>query len=248
MKNPPKGVLNAESEVTCLSKGDKKKKPCEIKTKKLVLRALDNDELLKRRYEYTDFERQRAYADMCAGCDAQAENRLWYTAWAATLKENGEYIGDLYFKGKPENREAEIAYFLADKFKDSEVAGEAVNELAEWGFANSDDLYFVAVFVDEQSDGFATTLDNGDFSVVEETETMLKFERVRAQTSWMAVGMCLGVGIGSGIGLIFDNLAMGMSLGISASVAFGLLVDVCNKKKREKILREHRGETSEDEE
>lgn len=237
-------VRSAESGVTCLSKG--KKKPYELKTKKLVLKALGDDELKRRRYEQMDFQRQRAYADMLAGCESDAESRLWYTAWEVTLRENGEYVGDIYFKGKPVNREAEIAYFLSDKFKDSEEAANAVDELTGWGFANSDDLYFVSIWVDAQSDAFAKTLDDGYFSVVEETETMQKFEMVRTETSWLATGMCLGAGVGLGLGLLFDNLALGFGIGFSVSVALGLLVDAGNRRKREKILREHRGEKSED--
>ena len=137
---------------------------------------------------------------------------------------------------------------MSDKFKDSAEAADAVDELAEWGFSNSNDLYFVSVWVDAQSDALANTLDDGDFSAVEENESVVKFERVRAEMAWLPIGMCLGVSLGSSFGLLFDNLALGIGLGLSMGVALGLLVDAGNKKKRTEILRKHNREYSEDEE
>jgi hypothetical protein len=46
------------------------------------------------------------------------------------------------------------------------------------------------------------------------------------KTSYLALGMCFGVGIGSAIGgLLFDNMTMGISIGIGLGVMVGAIMD-----------------------
>jgi len=58
---------------------------------------------------------------------------------------------------------------------------------------------------------------------IDEQESNQTYEE---QTSYLALGMCFGVGIGSAIGgLLFDNMTMGISIGIGIGVMVGTLMD-----------------------
>ena len=48
----------------------------------------------------------------------------------------------------------------------------------------------------------------------------------------LATGMCIGLAIGAGIGLLFDNLATGMGLGMALGICVGAIAT--GEKKRKK--------------
>lgn len=80
----------------------------------------------------TDKETADAYRDMLNGAAENPDKFLWYTAWKITSKESGEMLGDLCFKGMPENRQPEIGYGIIEKFRCNGYATEAVYAMCKW--------------------------------------------------------------------------------------------------------------------
>lgn len=80
----------------------------------------------------TDKETADAYRDMLNGAAENPDKFLWYTAWKITSKESGEMVGDLCFKGMPENRQPEIGYGITEKFRNNGYATEAVYAMCKW--------------------------------------------------------------------------------------------------------------------
>ena len=76
----------------------KKKAPI-LKTKRLLLRPMSNEEIQKMIETALDEEIKKEYQEMLLGCEADPENRIWYAPWKMTLRNNGTYLGDLGFKG-----------------------------------------------------------------------------------------------------------------------------------------------------
>ncbi|MBQ4050075.1 MAG: hypothetical protein IJD13_00455 [Oscillospiraceae bacterium] len=52
------------------------------------------------------------------------------------------------------------------------------------------------------------------------------------QTSWLPIGLCLGMGIGVTFGAALDNLSLGMTLGPCFGLLLGAVLDSRNKKNK----------------
>lgn len=76
---------------------------------------------------------KQAYQEMLDGCLNHPENHLWHTLWMMELKESGnEVIGNLSFKGLPDNGIVEIGYGMQDDYKNQGYMTEAVDALVKW--------------------------------------------------------------------------------------------------------------------
>lgn len=51
------------------------------------------------------------------------------------------------------------------------------------------------------------------------------------QTHYMPIGMCLGISVGTAIGVATDNLSIYMPIGLSIGMCIGALIDAQNRKK-----------------
>jgi hypothetical protein len=51
------------------------------------------------------------------------------------------------------------------------------------------------------------------------------------KTSYVPIGMCLGISIGMALGAAAGNIAIGMCMGIGVGMTIGSLVDHQNRKK-----------------
>ena len=51
------------------------------------------------------------------------------------------------------------------------------------------------------------------------------------QTYYMPICMCLGISIGTAIGVATDNLSIYMPIGLSIGMCIGALIDAQNRKK-----------------
>lgn len=50
-------------------------------------------------------------------------------------------------------------------------------------------------------------------------------------TEYMPIGMCMGISIGTAIGVATDNLSIYMPIGLSIGMCIGALIDAQNRKK-----------------
>ena len=135
----------------------------EIKTKKLIIRPLSYEELEELCKSVTDAEEKKAYGEMLEGCRSHHVNRLWYTAWEISLRDTGERVGDMCFKGTPENNETEIGYGIDEQHRNKGYASEAVKALTEWAFSNSGELYFVTAQADPENTASIRVLQKNGF-------------------------------------------------------------------------------------
>ena len=73
----------------------------------------------------TDPELVQPYTDMLDLSLAHPDQWVWYTAWGLYQNDSGDWVGDLCFKGLPENGHPEIGYGLLP---------EAVRAACRWAF------------------------------------------------------------------------------------------------------------------
>ena len=62
------------------------------------------------------------------------EQWVWYTAWGLYQNDSGDWVGDLCFKGLPENGQPEIGYGLLPEYEHQGYATEAVRAACRWAF------------------------------------------------------------------------------------------------------------------
>ena len=151
----------------------------EIKTKKLIIRPLSDEELEELCNSVTDAEEKKAYGEMLEGCRSHHVNRLWYTAWEISLRETGERVGDICFKGTPENNETEIGYGIDEQHRNRGYASEAVKAMTEWAFSNSGELYFVTAQAAPENNASIRVLQKNGFVPAGQGDEGLLFEKER---------------------------------------------------------------------
>ena len=101
-------------------------------TERLFLIPLSPDGMRIRIGRTADPETLSAYEEMLALSTAHPEQWLWYTAWGIYQNDTGDFIGDLCFKGLPENGQPEIGYGLLEEFRGQGYATEAVRAACRW--------------------------------------------------------------------------------------------------------------------
>lgn len=109
-----------------------------VKTERLVITPMTGDELaaLIAETDKTDKETADAYRDMLRESTANPDAFLWYTAWKIASAETGEMLGDVCFKGLPENGHPEIGYGIIEKHRRNGYATEAVGAMCDWALGH----------------------------------------------------------------------------------------------------------------
>ena len=79
-------------------------------TERLFLIPLQPDGMRALLARTTDPELIQPYTDMLDLSLAHPEQWVWYTAWGLYQNDSGDWVGDLCFKGLPENGQPEIGY------------------------------------------------------------------------------------------------------------------------------------------
>ena len=74
------------------------------------------------------------YTDMLDLSLSHPEQWVWYTAWGLYQNDSGDWVGDLCFKGLPENGQPEIGYGLLPEYEHQGYATEAVRAACRWAF------------------------------------------------------------------------------------------------------------------
>lgn len=109
----------------------------QLTTERLFLTPLPEPGLLAliERVQASDPETADAYREMPDGVRRHPAQRLWYTAWGIYLNGSGTFVGDLCFKGLPENGQPEIGYGLDEAYWNRGYATEAVRAACQWALA-----------------------------------------------------------------------------------------------------------------
>ena len=119
-------------------------KKTEIKTKRMLLRPM-TDEEIEALSERTDSEELRAaYSEMLDGCRRDPEDRIWYAPWEMTLKDSQEHVGEIGFKGPVKNHSVEIGYGVMPEHEGNGYASEALRAMTQWAFGQKEVVFIEA--------------------------------------------------------------------------------------------------------
>lgn len=215
-------------------KKTKAPKTTPLKTKRLILTAMTDEELRAKMEAEPDEHMKAAYGEMLAGCTEHPQARLWYTAWRILLRETGEAIGDLCYKGPAVNGEVELGYGIDEAYRGRGYATEAAEAAINWAFS-AEEVYFVMAEAEADNAASLRVIEKLKFVPAGQGEEGPRFERERPASSWMTFYMCIGMTMGMSMGLIGDKMSIGMSLGMLVGLLLGLSMDKADNKKRAEL-------------
>lgn len=107
----------------------------QLLTERLFLIPLQPDGMRTLIARTTDLELIDAYNEMLTLSLQHPEHWLWYTAWGMYQNDSGDFVGDLCFKGLPENGQPEIGYGVLKECEGQGYATEAVRAACRWAFS-----------------------------------------------------------------------------------------------------------------
>lgn len=213
------------------------KKELVIKTKRLILQPMTDDEIKDIMKKTADEELKSAYKEMLDGCEKDAENRIWYAPWKICLKKEVTYIGDLGFKGPEKKNAVEIGYGILKEYEGNGYTTEAVKALTEWAFGTNSEIYFIEAETASDNTASKKILEKLGFVDDGEGENGLRYVQERAEVSWMSIYMCFGLSIGMSLGMGMNKMSLGMCLGMGIGLCIGAAMDASFRKNREEIRR-----------
>mgnify|MGYP004525737365 CR=1 FL=1 len=213
-------------------------KKVEIKTKRMVLRPMSDDEIGARIEAVDSDELRAAYGEMLAGCKGDPENRVWYAPWQMVLKDSGVSIGEIGFKGPGQEHAVEIGCGVLPEHRRQGYAAEALEAMTRWAFGKKD-IVFVEAEADPDNKASLGVLEKCGFVPDGTGAEGPRFVLECPLTNWSSVYMLFGISIGMAIGQLHDQMLWGMAIGMSLGVLVGMLLNNSAKKSRE-ALRQQR--------
>lgn len=216
-----------------------KKKVLCVKTKRMMIQPMSDEEIEKKIEASDSDELCCAYSEMLSGCKRDPENRIWYAPWKMTLKKDDTYIGNLSFKGPAKDNIVEIGYGILPDQEGKGYTTEAVQAMTQWAFGNAD-VVFIEAETEPENRASQRILEKCGFVSNGEGQEGPRFVLEKPLTNWMAIYMLFGISIGTALGTSFDSIGIGLSLGLCFGISIGAALDSSAKKEREKLL-EQRG-------
>lgn len=215
-----------------------KKEPL-LKTKRMLLRPMSDQEIEQLAEASASDELRAAYGEMLSGCRGDPEHRIWYAPWRMTLKSGGTSIGDLGFKGPARESAVELGYGVLPEYEGQGYATEAVQAMTQWAFGHSG-VVFVEAETEPENRASQRVLEKCGFSPDGNGKEGPRFVLESPLTNWLAIYMLFGLSLGIAFGSSSGNMGIGISLGLCFGVCIGAALDSNAKKERKKLL-ERRG-------
>ena len=104
-----------------------------LEADRLVIYAASESEMTRIADAEGDAHLREAYREMLRGSLAHPEDWGWYSLWMIVRKD-GTHIGNLSFRGSPENGTVELGYGIAEEYRGFGYATEAVETILTWAF------------------------------------------------------------------------------------------------------------------
>lgn len=213
-------------------------KEIKIKTKRMLLRPLADEEIEALIERTASEELRTAYGEMLDGCRRNPQNRIWYAPWKMELKGNPAFIGDLCFKGPAQNHAVEVGYGILKEYEGNGYTTEALQAMIQWAFRQPD-VAFVEAETDPENKASQRILEKCGFQPDGTGIEGPRFVLESPITNWIIIYMLFGISIGTSLGQLQNQMLFGMALGIGLGFLVGEMLNNSAKKNRE-ALRQQR--------
>lgn len=212
-------------------------KKTEVKTKRLLMRPMTDEEIETLSERADSDELRAAYAEMLDGCKRDPENRIWYAPWEMTLKDSLEHIGEIGFKGPVKEHSVEVGYGVMTEHEGNGYASEALKAMTQWAFGQKD-VVFVEAEAAADNTASRRILEKCGFVPDGTGEEGPRFVLESPLTNWSNIYMLFGIAIGMSIGQMHGQMLWGMAIGISLGFLAGMALNSTEKKKRDALRRQ----------
>ncbi len=208
-----------------------------LKTQRLFIMPMTEEELDVQVREEKDETAKKAYSDKLQNCEDEPEDFLWFVPWKITLQENGKAIGNAAFKGPQNKGFVEIEFSILPSLQKQGYMTEALGALVNWAFRQRD-VYAVAAETTPGNKASQKVLENNGFVMYANGQDGPRYKIIRQRLfkTPLLAGALLLVGIVAG--LLIDDLNIFMSMGIfaGAGALLGAVADVAAENRRKRIL------------
>lgn len=123
---------------------DEKQKSSIVKTQRLILKPMEDEEIRKLIDGTSDPELKKAYNEMLVSCMKDGASRVWYAPWKILLSKTEVHVGEIGFKGPPVHHSVEVGYGIDPPYQGNGYATEACKGLIEWAFRQQGVLFIEA--------------------------------------------------------------------------------------------------------
>jgi len=204
-----------------------------LKTERLHIIPLTDEQLQQRLYDAATAAEKRQYSELYAGVRLYPTHRLWCTLWEITLKADGTVVGRLRFGGPATERgEAELLCEIFPAHQGKGYAGEAITAMLKWAWKDERTYFIIAR---PHNEAYRDTLQKLGF-----TENGAWYELERPVNPRTQLLMSIGVPIGLFVGLLLlGDYSVGIVIGALGGGMLGWYQDAKDHRIREK-LREMR--------
>ncbi len=190
---------------------------------------------MKFKSKHLVFERINAGEISAAGINPTDGGTEWTAPFRITLKAEPEKtVGFFAMAGEPVKGAVQVNINIEEEYNSEEYCGEILKAAEDCAFFRQD-VYIITVKAD--SPALAAAVNGRKYTCVPESENL--YRKDKEQPLWMAIYMCMGIGIGTSIGSAAGNVGIGMCFGISIGMLLGILIDRQEKKRRAEITGEN---------
>ncbi|MBP5224466.1 MAG: hypothetical protein J6Z38_02645, partial [Lachnospiraceae bacterium] len=210
-----------------------------IKTKRLVLEALDDAALAKLILTERNEAGRKLLTGKLSEVQEHPDEAPWFTVWKATEKKTGETAALLYFHGPQQRGTVEVTGIPKAADADGGYLEEALEGAADWAFSRQD-VYKVVL----HDTPYRETSGKDRFTRGEDG----RLQAEKGTSLWLPVYLCLGMSIGLSLGIIGNRLAIGAAVGMLIGLLVGYLLDQSEKKHRAEVTGEAEAEAEAKEE
>lgn len=206
-----------------------------MKTKRLMIKPLDDRALAALRDRTQDTAVRRAYERRLAACKANPTLRHWHTPWVITALGEDTPVGEVSFRGPPNKRgEVEIGFGIFKRFEGRGYATEAIEAVCRWGFSMPG-CYFIRAVTADGNTASERVLEKCGFHRASGAGGATLWERERPASATLPAFICFGMAIGLAVGVLaFGNMEIGICGGFILGTAAGIILDIIDRKRRKR--------------
>lgn len=206
-----------------------------MKTKRLIIKPLDDRALAALRDRTQDAAIRRAYDRRLAACKAAPTARHWHTPWIMIASGEDVPIGEVSFRGPPNKRgEVEIGFGIFKQFEGHGYATEAIEAICRWGFSMPG-CYFIRAVTAEGNSASERVLKKCGFHRIASVNGGTLWERERPASATLPAFICFGMAIGLAVGILaFGNMEIGICGGFIVGTAVGIILDIIDRRRRQR--------------
>ena len=212
-------------------------KKTEVKTKRLLMRPMTDEEIEALSERADSDELRAAYAEMLDGCKRDPENRIWYAPWEMTLKDSRERVGEIGLNGPVKNHSVEVGYGVMPEHEGKGYASEALKAMTQWAFGQKD-VVFVEAETAPDNAASKRVLEKCGFVPDGTGEEGPRFVLESPLTNWSTIYMLFGIAIGMSIGQMHGQMLWGMVIGMGLGFLAGTALNA--KNDREALRRQRK--------